>query len=105
MIFKRKNIIIALWVILLPVPTMALNHYVPIKTLTLKDAIFLALRYNPNIQNLELGRITQKFNIREAENVFELQYALEGSLLISRSKSGGGRDVRTKTYNLTPSMS
>ena len=50
-----------------------------IQKLSLKDAILLALRYNPNVQNAELDRIIQRYQLRLAENAFELQYALAGS--------------------------
>lgn len=41
--------------------------------LSLREAILLALRYNPNIQNAELDRIVQYYQLRLANNEFELQ--------------------------------
>lgn len=107
MIFKRKKITITLLAAFLPVTAVAFHHSInaPVKNLTLKDAIFLALRYNPSIQNSELSRITQKFDLREAENAFELQYALTGSAMGSRAKSNGGKEAFSQSYSMTPSVS
>ncbi len=83
------------------------NHkpYIIHQTLTLKDAVFLALRYNPSIQNAELERIVQKFNLKVAENAFELQYALTGSSNFTRTKSGGPPATVAQSYSLTPAVS
>ncbi|MDI9818976.1 MULTISPECIES: TolC family protein [unclassified Legionella] len=64
--------------------------------LTLREAILLALRYNANIQNAELDRIIQRYQLRLAHNEFELQYALAGSAVAERSRfSGIGRASNT----------
>ncbi len=88
----------------LPLSCIANIYANPIKTLTLKDAIFLALRFNPNIQSSELERVVQKFSLRQAENVFELQYALTGNLNIVRDKSNGLLS-HSQNYNATPNVS
>ncbi|EKD74806.1 MAG: hypothetical protein ACD_44C00326G0002 [uncultured bacterium] len=64
------------------------------KILTMKDAILLALRYNPSIQSQELQRVIDKFSLRVAENNFELQYALTASAQYSKSTS-----LNTATYS------
>ena len=64
--------------------------------LGLREAILLALRYNPNIQNAELDRIIQRYQLRLAHNEFELQYALAGSAVVERSRYSG---VGSKTNN------
>lgn len=64
--------------------------------LRLREAILLALRYNPNIQNAELDRIIQRYQLRLAHNEFELQYALAGSAVVERSRYSG---VGSKTNN------
>lgn len=56
--------------------------------LSLREAILLALRYNPNIQNAELDRIVQYYQLRLANNEFELQYAL-----------GAAGNIQKSTYN------
>lgn len=72
--------------------------------LTLREAILLALRYNPNIQNAELDRIIQRYQLRLAHNEFELQYALAGLASVQNSRySGVGSDV-TKSYLASPEM-
>lgn len=46
--------------------------------LSLRDAIYLSLRYNPDLQSDELDRILSRYQLRLKENEFELQYALSG---------------------------
>lgn len=77
-------------------PEYVLTHWIDLPTapaaqhkktlkLSLKEAILLALRYNPNIQNAELDRILQRYQLRLAQNEFELQYALAGSGSIEKN--------------------
>jgi hypothetical protein len=76
-------------------PEYLLNHWIELPTspesshkklhyLHLREAILLALRYNPNIRNAELDRIIQRYQLRLAYNEFELQYALAGSAAIEK---------------------
>lgn len=92
--FMLKN-----WVALptAPRPTVKKQHH-----LTLEDAILLALRYNPNIQNAELDRIIQRYQLRLANNEFELQYALGGQVLYEQTRfSGVGKSTNRAAF-LTP---
>lgn len=68
--------------------------------LSLPEAIFLALRYNPNVQNSEIQRIADKFSLRVAQNEFEWQYAMRGSFdqTVSRSNGTAGS---SRTSSLT----
>lgn len=59
-------------------------------SLSLREAILLALRYNPNIQNAELDRIIQRYQLRLAHNAYELQYALSGVAAVQKSRYTGG---------------
>ena len=81
-------------------PEFMLHHWIELPTspvarskkvhhLSLKEAILLALRYNPNIQNAELDRVVQRYQLRLAQNEFELQYALGASGVIQRSTFNG----------------
>lgn len=102
-----RNSIIAVGIgLLLSLPIMGRAGTAPLaaKTLTLQDAIYLALRYNPNIQSTELERIVQKFSLQVARNAFELQYALTGSTNASAVTSNGIL-TRTQSYGLNPSVS
>ena len=86
-------------------PEFMLNNWVELPTspaakkkkiykLTIREAILLALRYNPNIQNAELDRIVQYYQLRLANNEFELQYALGASGTIEKSTYNGvGSDI------------
>lgn len=81
-------------------PEYELDHWIELPTcdtaspstcrhLSLREAILLALRYNPNIQNAELDRIIQRYQLRLANNEFELQYALGATGLIQKSTFNG----------------
>lgn len=73
--------------------------------LSLREAILLALRYNPNIQNAELDRIIQKYQLRLAKNEFELQYALAGTAMTSHANYSGVGGANTHSYFATPEFS
>jgi outer membrane protein TolC len=75
-----------------------------IQHLSLREAILLALRYNPNIQNAELDRIIQRYQLRLAHNKFELQYALAGAADIQKSSYSGVGDTTIKSYLATPEL-
>lgn len=94
-------------------PEYMLHHWVSLPTspasssgktlhLSLTDAIFLALRYNPNIQNAELDRIIQRYQLRLAHNEFELQYALAGQAAVTNSRYSGVGTGATQRYMGTP---
>ncbi|KTC64637.1 Outer membrane protein (plasmid) [Legionella adelaidensis] len=72
--------------------------------LSLREAILLALRYNPNIKNAELDRIIQRYQLRLAHNEFELQYALSGTAFVEKSHYSDVGSVTTKNYLLTPEL-
>lgn len=76
----------------------------PKKTLTLDDAVYLALRYNPNVENAAISRVVQKFGLEVAKNQFELQYALTGSGQYTRTKAAGASSTGTN-YTVNPSTS
>ncbi len=97
-------------------PEYMLNNWVELPTapniknkkiqhLSLREAILLALRYNPNIQNAELDRIIQRYQLRLANNEFELQYAIEGAASIEKNRfSGVGNSVNKSLY-VSPEVS
>lgn len=72
--------------------------------LGLREAILLALRYNPNIQNAELDRIIQRYQLRLAHNEFELQYALAGSGVVERTHFSGIGNSGNKALVATPEL-
>jgi outer membrane protein len=75
------------------------------KFLSLREAILLGMRYNPNIKNNEIDRVIQKFDLRLAYNKFELQYALTGNASLTQSRIGNVRQKNVQTYNLIPEAS
>lgn len=96
-------------------PEFMLTHWIELPTspiashkkahyLTLREAILLALRYNPNIRNAELDRIVQRYQLRIAHNAFELQYALAGTAYVEKSKYSGIGSTTTKTFLASPEL-
>ncbi len=82
-----------------PTPSLkALKH------LTLSDAIWLSLRYNPNVENAEINRVVQKYGVAVANNQFELQYALTGSTTSSYTRTAP-TSSHSNTTTLTPTVS
>lgn len=75
------------------------------RRLSLREAILLALRYNPNIQNAELDRIVQRYQLRLAHNAFEVQYALAGTAWAERTNYAGIGSVTTDRYLASPEVS
>jgi len=73
-----------------------------IKQLSIREAILLALRYNPNIQNAELDRIIQSYQLRLANNEFELQYALSATGSVQKSTFNGVGSETTSTFLASP---
>lgn len=97
-------------------PEFMLNHWIKLPTspkarpgklqhLSLREAILLALRYNPNILNAELDRIIQRYRLRLANNEFELQYALAGTALVQKSRYQGIGSSTTEQNLITPELS
>lgn len=72
--------------------------------LTLREAILLALRYNTNIQNAELDRIVQRYQLRLAHNEFELQYALAAQAAVEKNRYSGVGSAATQSYIATPEV-
>lgn len=72
------------------------------KTLTLKDAILLSLRTNPNIRNAYIQRVIDKFNLRIAEHVFEPKYTLSGSMTRNKSVIFDGDTSSTPSLPINP---
>ncbi|MGC1183320.1 TolC family protein [Legionella sp.] len=70
--------------------------------LELREAILLALRYNPNIQNAELDRVVQRYQLRLANNEFEVQYALGASGVLQKSRFNGIGTNTTHTLLASP---
>ncbi len=94
-------------------PEYLLEHWIELPTspaarkqqvfhLNLREAILLALRYNPNIQNAELDRIIQRYQLRLAQNEFEVQYALGATAMVTNANYSGVGSASTRSYLATP---
>lgn len=73
-------------------------------TLSLDEAILLAVRSNPNVQTQRLTNITQKFSLFIEEWKFTPQYHLQSSLTAGRTASAGSPLTTTKGYKIQPSV-
>lgn len=95
----NPELILDTWIEL---PTSPASRTKSIKKLSLREAILLALRYNPNIQNAELDRIIQRYQLRLANNEFELQYALGASGYIQKNTYNGVGSATSKSFLASP---
>lgn len=98
---KNPEYMLNQWVDL---PTSPTSHTRKTLHLRLREAILLALRYNHNIQNAELDRIVQRYQLRLAHNEFELQYALAGTALIQKSHYSGVGNAINHSLLGTPEL-
>ncbi|OGT53940.1 MAG: hypothetical protein A3E84_00400 [Gammaproteobacteria bacterium RIFCSPHIGHO2_12_FULL_42_13] len=69
--------------------------------LSMREAILLALRFNPNVQSAEVQRVVDKFNLLVARYQFEFQYGLTGNAQYS-SVTRTGAETRISRLNLIP---
>lgn len=83
-------------------PTSPVARKKTVHRLGLREAILLALRYNPNIRNAELDRVVQRYQLRLANNEFEVQYALGASGVLQKSKFNGIGSDTTHTFLASP---
>jgi outer membrane protein len=82
----------------LPIPQQLT---LPTKILTLKDAILLALRTNPNVRSAEIKRIADKFALEVAHNKYQPQFAIQGSAIFQSGSRPQYLAAPTATW-LTP---
>lgn len=78
----------------LPPPTVSV---VPPKTLSLREAIMLALRNNQGVKSSEIQRIVDKYQVILAKQVFRPQYRFRFTQTLDHSMK--------PAYTLTPSVS
>lgn len=99
---KQPEYMLKNWIDLPTSPNSTLKK--PLQ-LSLREAILLSLRYNPNIQNAELDRIIQRYQLRIAYNEFELQYALAGNAVVGKTRYSGIGSTTTQSYLAAPELS
>lgn len=76
-----------------------------INVLTLEDAIMLALRFNPEIKNVEIERVAQKYDLAAARYEFEWQYTTSSQGNSIFSKANGSSLPDTHSYELVHTAS
>lgn len=69
--------------------------------LSLKDAIVLAMRFNPDVQSSDLQRIIDRLTLASVKWQYDVNYALTGSAAYTRTVSGGHL-TKNDTESLTP---
>lgn len=74
-----------------------------IKQITLKDAIFIALRHNPYVRNAQLQRVIDKFGLVVAKNSYELRYTLAGGAQYTE-QTAEGTPSNSRSASLTPGV-
>jgi outer membrane protein TolC len=80
------------------------SHAQEEQSLTLEDAILLAVRENPNVQASQLNYISTKYNVWIQEWKFRPHYAFQASALVATTRTAG-TDFGSHTYNVEPSIS
>lgn len=73
-------------------------------TLSLEEAIYLAVRENPNIQTSKLEYVLQKFNYWVQEWQFLPHYSLQASATYSRNGSPGQPIQGSHSYSVQPAI-
>jgi outer membrane protein TolC len=81
------------------------NAETPVKSLSLNEAITLAVRTNPNVQSSQLSYVAQKFNTEVQAWAFQPHYAFQASFMQTRSASDNQPFDNSHEWNATPSIS
>lgn len=74
-------------------------------TLSLNEAILLAVRTNPNVQTQQLNMVAQKFNTWVQEWQFQPHYSLNASTTFNQVGTPGQSKRGSHNYNVTPGIS
>jgi outer membrane protein TolC len=78
----------------------------PPLALSLKEAILLAVRTNPNVQSSQLSYVAQKFNTYVQQWAFYPQYSFQASATLAHTTTTGGQpNIGTRNYNVSPAVS
>lgn len=73
-------------------------------SLSLDEAILLAVRSNPNVQSTQLNHVSQKFNLWVQEWEFYPHFGFQTSYIYNRNRQGN-EQLNTQTSNIAPSVS
>ncbi|HVE44001.1 MAG TPA: TolC family protein [Gammaproteobacteria bacterium] len=85
------------------------NHHLVKKrdplSLSLEDAILLAVRSHPNVKTAQLQHVMQKFELYVQQWQFYPHYTLEASAIYTRSNTSLQPIVGSNNYNVQPAVS
>lgn len=73
--------------------------------LTLQEAILLAVRENPNVQQSQLNDVMQKFNLWIQQWQFRPHYAFQAGVTAIHGNQSGGPFSNSSSWNAQPSAS
>jgi outer membrane protein TolC len=73
-------------------------------TLSLQDAIYLAVRSNPNAQISQLSYLSQKFSLQVAEWNFQPHYSFQASVSRTGSRVSGNPAIYGSNWNAQPTV-
>lgn len=73
-------------------------------TLTLEDAILLAVRENPNVQTSQLNYVNQKFNLYVQQWQFRPHFSFQAGATLSRANASGSAFSNSHNWNAQPQM-
>ncbi|OGT37765.1 MAG: hypothetical protein A3F11_01115 [Gammaproteobacteria bacterium RIFCSPHIGHO2_12_FULL_37_14] len=74
-------------------------------SLSLDEAILIAARSNPNVQESQLTHVLQKFNLHVEEWQFDLHYSFQASAGVTRSNVPHQPTTYSRNYNIQPGVS
>src|SRR3990167_5162605 len=80
---------------------LSIHAYANPLKLSLEEAIMLAIRDNPNVQQSRLNYVLQKFNREVQEWQFQPHYAIDAAGTMARTKSNG-ETQSTHRYSISP---
>ena len=68
--------------------------------MTLQEAIFIALRKNPDVRNAQIDRVMQKYSLQQAEQNFAWRYDLDGSMTYFHKETNITKPENSATYSI-----
>lgn len=72
--------------------------------LSLKQAIFLALKHNTDLLTSLNNRQLQRFDLLTAKQAFEPQFTLSNTLTYAKTKTSGTEESVSRSLNMAPTM-
>ena len=100
-----QRLLVLLITVVLSALLSALSSAQPLRTLSLDEAILLAVRENPNVQRQQLTRVSDKYSLELAQWAFKPHYFLDATKTTSQQYSTtSSGDVTQNSTAINPQM-